>query len=293
MTAFERGEWLELRRSGLGGSDMAAVLGLSRYATPLQVYLDKVGPGTPREDRDEMRWGRLLEPLILDEYARTRGVEVRRNLFVRDAERPWLIGTLDGLSAEGRVVECKAVGYQTAHEWGDEGSDFVPTEYLVQVQHYMGLTGAAFADVVALFGGQRLRVFTVARDEDLLAVLRGRAAEFWARVMDRDPPAPEADDVGVMRIVYPPRDAAVELGDDVARLVDAYREAADRIKAAERERDAHKVAILAALAGATRATLPDGRSLRQTVVETKEHVVKASTGVRMSIQEPRKVKVKA
>lgn len=291
-TAIERDLWLQARRLGIGGSDAAAILGLSRYATPLQIYLDKVGASTPRVDSDEMRWGRTLEPLIVDEYARSREVEVRRNVFATSPDRPWMFGSLDGMSADNRVVEAKAVGFQKMHEWGEEGSDYVPTEYLIQVQHYMAVTGAESADVAALFGGQRFRIYTVARDAELIDTMVDRLQAFWDRVLLRRPPAPEPEDASVMRLAYPPTEAIVELDDDACRLADAYRIAGDRAKEAERERDGRKVELLARLAGASLGLLPDGRKIKQTVVDVKEHTVKASSYVRMTIQEPKKAKVK-
>lgn len=295
MTQFEREEWLTLRRSGIGGSDAAGVLGVSKYKTPLQVYMDKIGRPVPRETTPEMSWGNRLEDDILDAYAESRGVTILTGVFRRRPDRPYMIGNLDGWSSDNRIVEAKAVGYQDVGEWGDEGSDHIPADYLCQAQHYLAVTGAEACDVAALFGGQRFKVFTVLPDQEFIGILMEREAEFWERVQDRRPPAAVGDDAAILRYVYPLRPEAepVELGPVALRDLDAYEAAGADVREAESRRNEAKARILEAMRGAIVGFLPDGRKLRQSVVEVKEHAVKASTYVRMSVQAPKVQKSKA
>jgi putative phage-type endonuclease len=72
-----RDEWLAARRTGIGGSDIAAILGLSPWRTPLDVYRDKVD-GAEQPETEAMRWGRLLEDVIAREYAVRAGVRIQR-----------------------------------------------------------------------------------------------------------------------------------------------------------------------------------------------------------------------
>lgn len=284
-------DWLEVRKTGIGGSDAAAICNLSRYRTPLQVYLDKIGQSQPIEETPEMKWGKKLEPLVLREYQDVRGVSVTPDVFLANRERPWMLGTLDGLSDDGRVVECKTVGFDRGKEWGEDGSDFVPTEYLLQVQHYLAVTGIEVADIAALFHGSNFRIFTVQADPELISVLIDREAEFWARVLDRNPPPPTGDDVDLMRLVYPVRDEVVSVPEHVVGTVRDYETIGEQIGRLKKQRDTCKVQLLDCLKGASVGELPDGRKLKQTVVDKKSYTVKASSSIRFTVQQPEKVKV--
>lgn len=280
----------QARRLGIGGSDAAGVLGLSKYRTPLQVYLDKIGQAPPREFGEEVEWGNRLEDDVIDAYRDRMGVDVATDIFLASDVHPFMLANLDGLASTGRIVEAKTVGYRTMHEWGEEGSDFVPTDYLCQAQHYLIVTGAPACDIAVLFGGQRFSVYTITPDPSFHEILIEREAEFWRHVETRTPPPALAEDAGIMRYAYPVTEEAKRLSNAEQASVDRYEELSLRIKELTEERDGIKAALLQSLAGASRGVLPSGRELRQSVVNVAEHSVKASTYVRFSIHTP---KVKA
>ena len=88
---MNREKWLEARRKGLGGSDAGAVLGVNKYKTKLDVYLDKIGEAPPVEDNDAMYWGRVLEDLLADEYTkRTRNTVRRNNAILEHPEHKFM-----------------------------------------------------------------------------------------------------------------------------------------------------------------------------------------------------------
>lgn len=186
-----RADWLAARKSGIGGSDVAAVLGLSKWKTPLDVWLDKTGqtPANDGEDSQPMLFGRLLEPVILQHYCTLTGQElvpVEANL--RHPEHSFMLANLDGLTKTGRVVEAKTA--RTKDGWGEAGSDEIPMYYTTQVQHAMLVAGKDVADVPVLIGGQDFRIYTVEADRDIQAMLVERERVFWQRVIDLDPPPP-------------------------------------------------------------------------------------------------------
>jgi putative phage-type endonuclease len=191
MTYSTRDEWLAARRSGIGGSDAAAVLGLSRWLSPLDVYLAKIGEGGDPEDTPAMYWGRRLERVILEAYVEQTGVAVDAPTGVyrmlRSTERPWQLYSPDGI-ADDRLIEIKTT--RTSEGWGEPGTDDVPDDYAIQVQHGMAVTGLQRCDVAVLIGGSDFRVYTVERDDKLIADLIAAEAAFWARVERRDPPPP-------------------------------------------------------------------------------------------------------
>ncbi|QEM67530.1 YqaJ viral recombinase family protein [Geobacter sp. FeAm09] len=187
MDEGTRAAWLRARRSGIGGSDAAAVLGVSRYATAYQVYLDKRGELPEQPESPAMFWGRALEPAIRRCYADATGRTVRvPGRIVRHPHRPYLLATLDGITDDGRVLEIKTA--RSAEGWGEPGSDEIPEAYLCQVQHYLMVTGLETADVAVLIGGQDFRLYEVGADRELQDLMAGQEAEFWGRVERGEPP---------------------------------------------------------------------------------------------------------
>lgn len=188
-----REDWLQQRRTGVGGSDVAAILGLSKYKTPLQVYQEKRGEIAPQADNDAMRWGRYLEPVVRQAYADETGREVRvLDELVRHPLYEHMIANLDGFvipeAGTRRVFEAKTA--RTADGWGEPGSDQIPQQYLLQVQHYLAVTGFAVADVAVLIGGSDFRIYEVPEDVELHEMLFDAEAEFWGRVQRASPPEP-------------------------------------------------------------------------------------------------------
>lgn len=173
-------EQIELRRTGVTATDVAAIVGLSPFAGPMDVYLEKLGLADPVADNEAMRWGRDLEPLILKRYAADNGVDVETPGTLRHPEHPELLGTPDGLVAGGRRgVEIKTAGPRTAHFWGEPGSDAVPPQYYIQCAVYMAICGAEAWDLAVLIGGQDYRVYTIERDSETEAWLVDSALRFW------------------------------------------------------------------------------------------------------------------
>ncbi|RRD43509.1 hypothetical protein EII18_02900 [Comamonadaceae bacterium OH3737_COT-264] len=186
---IDRTQWLAQRRAGIGGSDVAAILGLSKWRTPLDVYLDKRGELPEQEDSAAMHWGRTLEPIIRQEYANQTGVYVTvpKGILVHP-EHSFMLANLDGFTETNRVFEAKTA--RTAEGWGEPGSDEVPDAYALQVQHYMAVTDCPAADIAVLIGGSDFRIYHIEADKQLQADMIRAEAAFWHRVQNGDPPAP-------------------------------------------------------------------------------------------------------
>lgn len=196
--------WLEARRTGIGGSDLAAVLGLSPWRSPLDVWRDKTGKAQPQEDNDKMKWGRLLEDLVAREAGQKLGKLVRRvNHVIRHKTLP-MVGNIDrALHEQGKlpvvngefrtseILECKTASEYTKHMWGEEGTDEIPRYYLPQCLHYLGLTNAEICYVAVLIGGSDYRLYKVAKDAELIGRMWDMAAKWWRDyVVNIIPPPP-------------------------------------------------------------------------------------------------------
>ena len=177
----DNAEWLQQRTKGVGGSDVAAIMGLSPWRTPLQVWLEKTGRETPQDisDKPYVEFGNTMEPVIGKWYAkRYPNRHVRRvNAICRSIQRPWAQASLDYEVSEGKrwgILEIKTA--RNASDW-EEG---VPPYYLTQVTHYMSVTGRPFADVAVFFRDTcEYKVFRVERDEEDILAVDDAVNVFW------------------------------------------------------------------------------------------------------------------
>lgn len=238
--------WLAARRNGVGGSDAAAVCGFSRFRTPLAVYLSKVH-ADDRDGTDQMRWGKLQEPVLRAWFEQQHGIAVRRCGLLASRDRPWQLATPDGLTADGGIVEYKTTRY-AGDEWDD---DQVPDDAEVQVQHTLAVTGRSHAWVAVSIGGAPPIFRRVERDDALIADLTEIERVFWhEHVVPRVPPPLQPPDVDRMRAL--PADGAVidEPSPALLAAIDEYRAACDRYTDAENAKDLAAAVLLDELGGA-------------------------------------------
>jgi putative phage-type endonuclease len=176
-----RDEWLRERQTGIGGSDVAAILGLSKYKTPYTVYQEKRGELGPQPDNEAMRWGRYLEPAVRQAYADETGRQVLLpEKMIRHPRHGFMVANLDGYTEDRRIFEAKTA--RSADGWGMAGSDEIPQPYLLQVQHYLEVTGFEVADVAVLIAGSDFRLYEVPADRELQEMLVDAEADFWKQV---------------------------------------------------------------------------------------------------------------
>jgi putative phage-type endonuclease len=280
-----RADWLARRRSGLGASEAPAALALSPYQTPLALYLQKVGLADPDPETIPMRAGKALEGLIAEEYERHTGrAIVAREVQYRSPVRNWLSATIDAVTDAHGIAEFKTLSGRKAHEIGEDGTDELPSHWVVQAAVQMYCTGADAVDFAVLLDRSEMRFFTVPRDDRVIDAILPRLDEFWDRVQRQDPPPPTAGaDAGLYRHLYPDPEGEVELAGDPAGDVAVYEALGREIGEKQRLRDMAKARLLAALGPAQVGRLADGRAVRRSVIEVKEHVVKGSTQTRLTI----------
>jgi len=239
---MDRKQWLEERRKGIGGSDAAAVAGLSRYRTPIQVYMEKLGLIDPPEENEAMYWGKKLEDLVADEFSVRTGLKVRRkNAILKHPEYPWMLANVDRLIVGKREgLECKTTSSYKASEWdGDE----IPWEYAIQCYHYMAVTGFDAWWIAALIGGNRFLYKRIERDEGIIDNLIKIESDFWHNhVLKGIPPEPDGSSASTefVKSLYPESNGkAVDLPSETAKWIEQYQEACQVEKEAqERKQEA-------------------------------------------------------
>jgi putative phage-type endonuclease len=264
MNAHET--WLQARRTGIGGSDVAAILGLSKWKTPLQVYQEKRGELGPQADNDAMRWGRYLEPVVRQAYADETGREVRVPTdMLRSQVHDWMVANVDGIAGVGsqadpfRVFEAKTA--RTAEGWGESGSDQIPQPYLLQVQHYLYVTALHIADVAVLIGGSDFRLYEVPADRELQDMLVDAEAEFWQRVQKGEPPEPVTVADAVARWGRASRAEMVPADDETMRAVAALRELKVQREHLDMAEEQWKAIVMRTLGERDTLVGPDGKTL--------------------------------
>ncbi|MCI8913619.1 MAG: hypothetical protein HFF38_05755 [Lawsonibacter sp.] len=182
-------DWLEYRKQGIGGSDASVVCGINRYKSPVELWLDKTGQLPPQEAGEAAYWGTQLEPFVRAEFTKRTGIEVsHKSELLQSEEYPFMLANLDGTCEVPEVGTCifeaKTASAYKAGEW----EDTIPDEYMLQVQHYMAVTGYAGAYIAVLIGGNTFKWRFVERDEELISMLIELETAFWNHVQDGTPP---------------------------------------------------------------------------------------------------------
>ena len=202
---ISREQWLALRLHGIGGSDVAAAIGMSRYRSPLDVYLDKTGKVAEQSDNESMYWGRIMEPLLRDEFARRTGFTVKPSPFMfASVKFPFMIANVDGCVVEKdgtkALLELKTANGFAVKEW----EDGLPPEYFLQVQHYLAVLGLPKAYVAVLIGGNNFRYQYIDRDEDTIQTIIAMESAFWNNyiVTGKEPPVDEHS-ADALNTLYP------------------------------------------------------------------------------------------
>jgi putative phage-type endonuclease len=174
-------EWLRERKNYLGGTDLAAICGLSPYKTALDVYLDKTSDDITEETSPAMRWGNLLEDVVAKAYSEDTGydVEIEPNTIYHP-EYKFLGANIDRWADnKRRILECKTASFLKAKEWGDLGTDQIPESYLIQNATYSAVCNIPVVDTAVLIGGQDFRIYTYNKNKDLEDKIVKIGVNFW------------------------------------------------------------------------------------------------------------------
>lgn len=225
-----RAAWLALRQSTIGSSEIAAISGLSRWSSPLQMWMQKTGRCPSTEENADMRLGNLLEPFIGSEFARAEN----RKLEKADV----LVGheTLEGLTASpdfweyepdgdiNGIVEIKNVTSRMVSNWDDNQT---PDDYIVQLQWQLGMTGKQRGSVVAMLGGSARNIVErpFAFDPKFFDQLVCKAQSFLEMVKSDTPPAPNHLDRALIESTLDPQpDSKIVLSDEFIPMFSEYHE---------------------------------------------------------------------
>lgn len=198
ITKMTKIEWLKARQAGIGGSDVAGILGLSKFKSPLDIYIEKTAEQPiENEDNEAMRAGRMLEDTVAKWFIEETGFITKRDNKIRiHKEKPYLIANVDrvilGQEKGPGILEIKTTSGFYASKWETE----IPEEYYLQLQHYLNVTGYKWGAVAVLIDGRHFKHYYFDRDEQLIQYMTEKLEDFWKNnVEKRVPPAMTEKDV--------------------------------------------------------------------------------------------------
>lgn len=186
-------EWHALRATGIGGSDIAAVLGLSPWESAFSLWHRKAANIADQAETREMSWGRYHEDTIARWYRDTHpGVRVARTGTWRNRERVWQLANPDRVLTGRRVLEIKTD--RSGDAWGPAGTDDVPVYYRSQVLWYLDCLGWDVGHLAVLIGGSDARVYTLRWSAEEAQTMRDIAEAFWTSLRAGEAPPLDGHD---------------------------------------------------------------------------------------------------
>lgn len=263
---------LALRKKVVGASEAAAVLGLSPWESPADVYWRKVGDPEPEKASEAMERGIALEPMLVEwarQQLRLPTSQVLMNCpTTLDDRRPI------GVTPDGIIIRAgkwhEGVEAKTSSEpalWGEPGSDEIPEQYIVQTQTQMEVMGFERVWVPVLILGFRpeTRLYCVNRNAELGDEIANRVTAWWNNhVVARVPPEPGPPPLDFLKRLRREPKTVVMLGQQAVELVDEWEKAKAAKKVAEDAESTAKASVMALLgvdSPAEAGVLPDGRTI--------------------------------
>ena len=282
-------EWFDKRRNAIGASEAAAICGMSRWQQPLDVYKNKKD-GEANRESDEMHRGKLLEPAVLDWYHGKVGGSIFSPPLLIHPVYDFICATPDALWSGEKIgklpwsysldyipVEAKTSG--KGEGWGEEGTDDIPQEYIMQTQHQMAVTNADRCDVPVLSHNLKFKLYVVQRNQELIDSIIEASKEMMERVANNDPPEPNwshPKTYELIRQVHGVSKGSIQLTDDASELwaeAERLTKESGRLK---RAAEVNKAKVLHEMGENGIGHLVDGRHLIRKVVRREARQMKAS-----------------
>jgi putative phage-type endonuclease len=241
-------------RGYIGGGNIAGILGLSPFKSPLDEYLTITGDEqeiTP-EQAEFFEDRRDLEPWAAKKFTRKTGLQVvRTNQRYSDPEFPWAKAEIDFEVEDGSNGETKSCHPNAVKAWGDPETEEPPLYVTAQAMWGLGVTGRQRCYVQALIGFDDYRLYVVERDDDLIKEIRRQAADFWKFYVEpRRHPAPtKVEDL--LRLYKTGSGRAVEADNDIRRELESLCAERQAVKLHEARKLTHEFAIKSFMRDAT------------------------------------------
>lgn len=233
------------RRQYLGGSDISAVMGMNRWKTPLQLWMEKTGQSDPVDlsDNEAVTLGTELEDFVARKFERVTKMKVRRppvNHYTHP-KNEWAKAQIDRLiEGTDELLEVKTCSAFKLKEWDGES---VPQEYILQVYWQMLVTGRRVAWIAVLVGGQKFLYKKIEADDDFQRSLLEKATVFWGMVKDGVAPSAMYGDDAALVALHPKADDLIQAVQEMETAIARRQELSGQIADLEEEKDIIEVKI--------------------------------------------------
>ena len=249
---MSKSNWLKWRSKGLGGSDAACICGISKYKSPVELWMEKTGQIKPKESGEAAYWGTILEPIVRKEFSLRSNLKVKIiKSMLQHSKYDFMLANLDGVVIDPECGECifeaKTASVFKSDQWKD---DNIPQEYMLQIQHYMAVTGYNKTYIAVLIGGNQFKYKVVERDDELINMLIKLEEDFWEHVVTNTPPPMDGSEASkeLLNKLYPLSNAKTQiiLPDESINLINQYELSKDKEKEAceMKEEAANKLKIM-------------------------------------------------
>lgn len=261
--------WLEQRALRVGGSEIAAVMGLSPWESPFSLWHRKAGnvPPLNLDDSEVVHWGNVLEPVVRAEFmTRNRATHyIHPELGVTVAKGVAIASPDAIVSRRPRRTQREVLEIKTARDldgWGDEGTDQIPVHYLCQVQWYMGVLDLPVAHIAVLARGSEFRQYRVAHNPDDFTLMMDAAERFVQSLRDGAAPPLDSSEAthDVVRALHPGIDRGdqSEIDANLAAWLISSKAELEAVKTSHREAQSR---VLDAMGNSQHANHPDGHRI--------------------------------
>lgn len=230
-------DWLKVRKIGIGGSEAATVAGLNPWASPLNVYLDKMTDEIEDIDNERMRIGRDLEDYVAQRFQDETGLKVRRmNQMLQHDEHDFMLANLDRvIVGEKAFLECKTTGSYGKKDW----EDGIPMHYQIQCLHYLAVTGFDYCYIACLIGNEKFIWHRIDRDEETIQSLIDIEKDFWHNnILKQIPPNADGSEQydSILKQKYPVSNGnQIEIGLSYSEKIKRRLELKELIDTMEKE----------------------------------------------------------
>lgn len=231
-------EWLAKKGTYIGSGDIATILGLNPYKTPLKLWAEMTGKVQPVEENDAMWLGRRLEEVVVDFYQKKNPeAKQQKNLYLWGHDSfEMLMATPDYWIWEGEaqgVHEIKTAHFRKGNEWKEDEKK-APLAYQCQGHWQCGITKTKFFRLTCLVGGRELPSLRFNFDPSIFDMMVEKALAFWDCVKDKTPPPALADDAETLTEIFGKKEEVRDLPTDFLTLFAEYDDANEKFEVHEK-----------------------------------------------------------
>lgn len=242
-SVMTREQWLKYRAQGIGGSDVSVIAGINPYRSVYQLWLEKTGQVEPCESGNECtHFGTILEPIVKQEFTEKTGIAIAEPKYIyQHKDYPFMLANLDGVvSVDGEdcIFEAKTASAYKLNEW----ENGIPTEYMMQIQHYMAVTGLKKTYIAALIGGNHFVYKIIDCDDKMIDNIIEMERRFWEENVlggiEPEADGSEGTTAWLNDRYSKSNGERIELPDETVSLCEEYSDISEQIEALSAEKDA-------------------------------------------------------